>query len=429
MLTPRSRLGYHYYPDDRHFTQADLETWLPVLDSLGAQWLTLRASPERAIPEPFVRGLVGAGIQPVVHVPLSIARLVESNLATLFTCYAQWGIQHVVVFDRPNLRASWDPSNWGRSGLVERFLDVMLPVLHAQRSSGLRPVLPPLEPGGDYWDTAFHGSLLEALARRGQSNLQAELTLAIYAWTFDRPLNWGAGGASRWPEARPYHTPEGCQDQRGLRAFDWYRSVAETSGLAHLPMLVIAGGALPNAADPAIGADSHTEQNLAIARALQSEDIPPSLLNFAFYPLATDPDHTDHGAAWFPTLEAPRPVVAAFRRLAELAPKNAVSATEKPIKHYLLLPSGTGASFIQEWEKLAEFTAAHHPATGFSLEEARLAQQVTLAGDEESISPEVEYALRASGCRVQRLTRGADSRTDSSPVAEGCRAAFAEAGV
>jgi hypothetical protein len=428
MPTPSTRLGYHYYPDDQHFTQADLETWLPVLDSLGARWLTLRASPERAIPEPFIRGLVDGGIQPVVHIPLPVAPLVESNLGTLFSCYAQWGIQHVVVFDRPNLRTSWQLVSWGRSGLVDRFLDLLLPVLLSQRSSGLRPILPALEPGGDYWDTAFLGNLLEALARRGQSSLMAELTLAIYAWTLDRPLDWGAGGPSRWPEARPYHTPEGCQDQRGLRAFDWYRSVAEASGLADLPMLVIAGGALPTMADASIGPDLHTEQNLAIARALQSEQIPPSVLNFAFYILATEPDHPDHGAAWFPSLEAPRPVVAAFRRLAELAPKGKDLAADKPIKHYLLLPSGTGASFIQEWEKLAEFTADHHPAIGFSFEEARLAQEVTLAGGEESISPEVEYALRASGCHVRRMTPAADGRPRSSTEAEACCPSFAKAG-
>ena len=52
------QLGFHYFPDDQHFTDQDLDTWTPILASLEARWLTLRASARRAIPENFIKGLM-----------------------------------------------------------------------------------------------------------------------------------------------------------------------------------------------------------------------------------------------------------------------------------------------------------------------------------------------------------------------------------
>ncbi len=68
-----NRLGFHYYPDDRHYTEKDLSAWLPALSALGAGWLTLRGSAARAVPEPFVRGLLEAGITPIISLPLRLA--------------------------------------------------------------------------------------------------------------------------------------------------------------------------------------------------------------------------------------------------------------------------------------------------------------------------------------------------------------------
>ncbi len=66
------RIGYHYYPDERHYTQKDLETWLPILASLGARWVTLRGSTVRSIPESFLRALIDADISPIVPHPCSL---------------------------------------------------------------------------------------------------------------------------------------------------------------------------------------------------------------------------------------------------------------------------------------------------------------------------------------------------------------------
>jgi hypothetical protein len=406
MSTADSHLGYHYFPDDRHYTQADLGNWLPVFDSLGARWVVLCASAQRAVPEAFLRGLIQAGLEPVVHMALRVSGVSLAEMTPLLTSYAHWGVRFVVVGDRPNMRANWLHSEWSRPGLAERFVEEFLPILQVQRAVGLRPTLPPLEPGGDYWDTSFLPAVLEALDRRGHGALLQELTLALYAWTFDHPLDWGAGGPDRWPGVRPYHTPEGSQDHRGFRIFEWYSAAVRSSGMERLPMLVIAGGALRSVQRSVLSPDLQSERNLAIARAFVHGEIPDDVLNFAFYPLVVEAGHPDEPSAWFPPSGEPRPVVTAIRRLVDASHAGAPRRPDKPLKHYLLLPAGLGTSLLQEWDVLSEFAAAHRPTVGFSPEEARWAEQVTIAGDEAAVSLSVEESLRAAGCRVQRFVRG-----------------------
>src|SRR3989304_105946 len=111
------RIGFHYFPDDQHFTQTLLESWLPILESLNARW-------------------------PSGH-------------------------------------------------------------------------------GGDYRDCGFRSAIVDGLVRRGQAGLLEDLALAIHAFAYRRPLDWGKGGPARWPEAQPYHTPQGAQGPRGLPHSDW----------------------------------------------------------------------------------------------------------------------------------------------------------------------------------------------------------------
>ncbi len=62
-------------------------------------------------------------------------------------------------------------ATWARQDLVERFLDRFLPVAAAAIEEGINPILPPLEPGGSYWDTSFLQSMLTSLVRRGPAVL------------------------------------------------------------------------------------------------------------------------------------------------------------------------------------------------------------------------------------------------------------------
>lgn len=404
MSISRSRLGFHYFPDDRHFTRSDAEAWMPILTGLEAGWLVLRAGPEKAVPETFLRSVIDSGIEPVVHLPVRVGSVGEQDLAPLFASYARWGVRYVVVFDRPNTRASWESSEWSRGGLVERFLDRILPIWRLAEASGLAPVVPPLEPGGDYWDTAFLEAALASLVRRGEQSLLDHLVLGLYAWTYDQPLTWGAGGPNAWPETRPYLTPPGSQDQRGFRIFDWYSGVAARVLEHDLPTLVLAGGATPPRGRSGLMGDSYGEQNAQIAARVQTDDFPASILNFAFFCLSADESSPHAHTAWFSAADSPRPWVEAVRRSIRTAAKAVRPAPARWLAHYMLLPAGDMAVLAARWESLLPFVADGHPVIGFSPREARAAERVTLVGDVDQLSVELEEELRQAGCRVGRIS-------------------------
>jgi hypothetical protein len=404
MSSENNRIGFYYYPDDQHYTQSDLNLWLPVLQSMGAGWLTIQGSPDRAVPETFIRGLLEADIEPIIHIPCKVGSVSSETITPVLNSYARWGVRYVAVYDRPNLKSSWDPSEWSRPGLVERFVDHILPLLKTQETAGLKPVMPPLEPGGDYWDTAFLEEALGSFERRGEQGLLQELVLGIYAWTYGKSIDWGKGGPSQWPEARPYHTPPECEDQIGFRTFDWYKQIAKNIIQRALPMVVIAGGELPSDEIQGLGPDPHAERNLAIVRALYSDEVPTEVINFAFYHLASYPDRKDNASAWYLNADQPKPVVPMIQRLLNSESKEGQPQEEKPLQHYVLLPPRPSPQYTQNWDVIGPFVLAVQPVVGFSPREARLAERVTLFGDEGVIPQKVEQELRASGCNVRRFT-------------------------
>ena len=395
MTSPLSRLGFHYFPDESHYTERDLEEWLPVLLKLSARWLVLSASVKRSIPEPFVRGIVEAGIRPVVWIKSGMTEASPRELAPLLTSYAGWGVQEVVVFDRPNQRASWGAMDWSRPELVERFVDRMLPILQLEKSVGLNPVFPPLEPGGDYWDTAFLETALLSIQRRGQSGLLRKACLAIYGWTFGHPLDWGYGGPANWPEARPYEALEGIQDQIGFRTFDWYQVITKSLLGVELPMIVVAGG--PGNAEAARERPAQTVSE--ILRVLQASEIPDSVLAFSFYLLVSDLDSPAYPNAWFAAPGDPKPLVAAAKRMIDATGKQITFQADKPLKHYVLLPQGS----LTDDSWMAARQLVEDAVVGFSADEAAQAKRVTLVGDEAAIPPSVERRLTREGCQVLRV--------------------------
>ena len=423
MVSAKGQIGFHYYPDDRHFTQKDLDYWQPILTSLSASWLTLKATAARAIPEFFIQGLSEIGVKPIIHLPAQVGSLPATELTTLMASYAHWGVEHVVVYDRPNMRSAWNPSEWSKVGLVERFLDQVLPILQAQRGAGLKPVLPPLEPGGDYWDTAFLSACLKGLLRRGQKDLVRSLALAGYLWTNEKPLSWGAGGPRQWPEAKPYHTPEGSQDQRGFHLFDWYGQISTDVTGQRLPLLVIGGGDLPHGNDPIKAQDTHAEVNLAIARQIVAGEHTSDFENFAFFLLAAEAEDPLQKHAWFPALRPPLPVVDAFKRLIASGPKQVPPQPEKAIPHYLLLPNDQRAA-RETWLQASDYALAHPElVVGFSPEVAAKAARVTLAGGEDRFSLVLENQLRTAGCVVQRMSFVQQLGASKSPLKEAVNAA------
>lgn len=446
---PLARLGVHYFPDTLHYRESDLETWLPHLAALRMSWLALQAPLERAIPEHFLSGLLAAGIQPILQfrLPLALALLHadgnQAGLRLLFNAYARWGVQYVVLFDRPNLRRSWPAAAWTQADLVERFVDLFLPLAQMAAQSGLSPVLPPLQPGGDYWDLAFLRLALRSLQRRlgrGDGRLLDRLALSAYAASEDRPVDWGSGGVERWPGARPYDGQPGMQDQRGLHIADWYLPLCQAELGRSRPFFLLGAGSyagstpgdeIDAARELALAHDEsgHAQRNLELVRCVAGgfpstpgvENTPPSATLHAgvtagvFWLLAAQEGTPLAASAWFQvggaggkTVLKSRPLVDALRRCLGTEPPASqpslpAGEADHPIPHYILLPLYAWGAAEWDLALIAPLLQQAHPTVGFSLEEARLARRVTVVGNERSISAEALAMLQQAGCQVERL--------------------------
>ena len=444
-----TRLGFHYFPDTLHYRESDLNTWLPELRSMGASWVTLVTPNDRAIPEIFLRGLTSAGIEPILHFHLPLDQSIQINdMRLLFHTYARWGMHYVTLFDRPNLRTSWPATAWAQSNLVERFLDVYLPLAKAATQAGLIPVFPPLEPGGDYWDTAFLRGALQGIQRRGHHQLLQKFVIGAYAYPGNRPLDWGAGGPERWPGARPYHTPQGSQDQRGFRIFDWYLTQIRAVVDGPCAILLLGAGCRPgdqfDPSFPPVDRAAHAKTNLSIATLMVGKDrlagkgivdseneerVPAEVLACNFWLLASTKDHPSAGDAWIQPDGNTLPVAGAMRQwfsklenptektqprpTRETIPHNptypvAPSLQSRKnghsIQHYLLLPTYEWG--IADWhlDVIRPFVKKYRPTIGFSIKEAKQAARVTLIGGSQSFPDTVLDELRSANCTVEQIS-------------------------
>lgn len=421
-LRADTRLGFHYFPDSLHYREVDLYAWMPEIKALGGSWLTLIAPNDRAIPEAFLRGLMREYIEPILHFRLPVDHPTDlDSLGLLLHAYADWGVRYVALYDRPNLRANWSPSAWVRSDLVERFLDVFIPAANLVQQVGLVPIFPPLEPGGDYWDTAFLRGALQGILRRGQNQLAENLILGAYAWVNKHALNWGAGGPERWPQARPYHTPEGQEDQRGFYVFDWYLAIAEAVLSASRPVILLGAGYNPASRvkrTVKLDLEQHARINQSIRMVMQDStpvaaqpeggffSVSAQVLACNYWLLAADAAAPERYLAWFQADGRTLPVVEAFKNKDELknssAAMQAISPSMRPIAHYLLL-APSGVPLQETLSGLLPWISENRPTIGFSIEEAALAARVTIHDGAEMFSEELINSLRSAGCTVQRL--------------------------
>jgi len=398
-----NRLGFHYFPDTQHFRQHDLNIWLPRLESLGARWLVLTAPTNRAIPENFILALVKANIQPILHFQIQRGQSPDlDDLQLLLATYQRWGVRYVTFFDQPNMHKVWQPAVWAQADLVERFLDLYLPLAVASLNACLTPIFPPLKPGGDYWDTAFLRLALQSLRRRGQHDLLNQLVIGAYSCPGNHPIQWGAGGPERWPNARPYYTPPGVEDQRGFRIFDWYAAISQAVLTTPIPIFLFGMGYSSEV-------DNRVNRNLTITRLLEGEfiegyeAIPPEVIGGAFGNLASFDGDSIPG--WFLHNGEPNPQAEAIRKLAEkLSESSHSSQTETPcFRHYLLLPSYEWGISDYHLDIIRPIIKKYQPTVGFSLDEALYAKRVTVIGGEEAFSESSLNKLRAAGALVKRI--------------------------
>ncbi len=428
---PNTRFGIHYYPDTLHYRDTDLLTCLPLLKDLAISWIILEAPIDRAIPEAFLSALIGSGIEPVLHfhLPLDPAPPVD-DLRLLFGAYSRWGVHYAILFDRPNARSSWPARSWVQAHLIERFLDVFLPYAECALQSGLMPVFPPLEPGGDFWDTAFLRLALQGFSRRGQAALLDSLVLSAYADPAGHPLSWGAGGPERWPQTRPYITPADSQDQRGFHVYDWYQAAALSVRVDPCPILLLGVSSGNHQAAKEEYASRAPDPILAISRLLEGEQVydpstdlpldplPEQILSCSFrIPSALEPDPekvSEQDQQALSALKVLRKGVAeanfqVFEQQEDetepAAPPVTISEQDQdhPIHHYLLLPAYEWG--VSDWhlEIIRPYIKKHRPTIGFSLTEAAHAERVTLIGGSQSFPEKAINDLRQAGCQVEQI--------------------------
>ncbi len=399
-------LGIYYFPDDLHYRHKDFETWLPEIQAMGLGWVTLRGSARRAVPELFVRALLQAGLQPIVHLPEAPIRPLAGEVAPLLHAYARWGVHYVALFAPPNLQSSWTSVDWQRGSPVELFLDAFVPAAKVMLEAGLAPVFPALHSGGDYWDLAFLDAALAALVARGEADLLASMTFAVEAWTYNRPVAWGAGGAARWPHVRPYLTPPDSQDHRGFGMIDWVQEIVTRHAGQARPLLMVRGGAVLgenlDANFPAVDEKRHLDLNSELARMVIDRRAPDGLLNLAFWLLSAEPGSPASAQAWFRADGTTLPIVTALKRLGERARARRAEETQgKVIAHYLLVPGGLAALNGAAWQGLQDYLRTVRPTIGDSIDEAVRAERVTLFA--ESAPAAMIRTLRSAGCVVDHV--------------------------
>jgi hypothetical protein len=76
----------------------------------------------------------------------------------------------------------------------------------------------------------------------------------------------------------------------------------------------------------------------------------------------------------------------------------------KPIEHYVLFWGKADSWAHQDWQAATDYMGRFRATAGFSPEEAASARYVTIVGGPAGVSTEVERALAASDCRVDRLS-------------------------
>lgn len=402
MANIRQNLGFSYFSAPEYLIRNRVETWFPILNSLGSSQLILEASFDRAIPEDVFQTAYENGQEIIIHFKgeLPLARKFN-EVAILLDTYARWGVKYIILGDQPNSKSGWASTGWRNDNLVDHFLDRFIPLADYIEKLGLIPVFPPLQPGGDYWDTAFMEMAIRGLQRRQMSALLEKFCIASYAHTFSRSLTWGAGGPESWPSARPYGTPEGQQDQLGFNHFEWMQAVVERTCGERPSVLILDAG---NPATDQSNRDQALESIQRVVKACLGEELAQEMpaLDGSLLACTFDLDTLAEVLEGNLTVSALQAIFKSGED-GNLGSAGKAIGDEKPITHYLLLPAHeTGVSDVV-LNKVRPIIKQYSPTVGFSLEEAKLAKRVSVFPDPLLFTDEKLNTLRAAGCSVEIL--------------------------
>lgn len=428
-----NRLGFHYFPDTIHYGTKDLQLWLPELIQMNVGWLVLKSPTNYAIPEEFIKSLIQNNIQPVIHFDVEINTPVKPNdLKVILHAYARWGVRYVVFFNSPNLKTSWAQGTWSQEDPVERFLDRFLPFARTAEQVGLISVFPPLQPGGDYWDTTFLKKMLASIQKRKSIESVTNLHIAVSAQTFNKPLDWGHGATTQWQSPSPYMNPGNSQDHIGFRTCEWYTEIIQNAlGITPKIMLFWYGSSDHLNIDSS-KYESSFHELVELAQAVPSLSDEPNgpavlgenIIACNFWLLSSSKKMRQSKFAWFS--ENAKPKVTAVDEVKKLKPLSKggtqmfddltakqVAKWMYPIDHYLLLPTYDWGIPEHILERVRPLIREEQPTIGFSISEAALSRKVTVWNENNAFTENDLCYLRESGCQIEEhIARGINIATN-----------------
>jgi hypothetical protein len=399
--------GLTYFSSPEFYVSKKINAWMPICKKIGATVIVLQANFSRAIPEDVFLCAKDNQLKPIVYFTsdLPLARKFN-DVAFLLDVYAKWGVNEIILGNKPNMKRAWPSSGWHDENLVDHFLDRFIPFATHTVRLGMNPVAPPLQPGGDYWDTAFMESFLLGLKRRQLSEILAHLLISSYAYTFEKPLSWGRGGPERWSNPGPYQSAEGQQDQLGFNHYEWMQAIGrKVTGQVFQTIILDAGSPchLFSQEDPGVIFESIREiiqfcknkelNNQEDENSLRTNDSPTRVITYSLDTLneiMPDPFEPEH-------------LFGLFEQNVEVKSGFMSNIKSHPIKHYLLLPlhqSGVSDAILN---KVRPIVKAFQPTIGFSLNEASMAEKVSIYPDPSIFSEDDINQLRTSGCIVDIL--------------------------
>lgn len=298
----RTKIGFNYFQDYDHYRQEDVQKWLPKLKDMNVGWLVLNAPDTISISENFIKPFLESGIEIILHFKFSPKELPNLNdFDLLIKNYARWGVRYVCVFDKPNMRNQWEKSEWQQTNIVQRFADLFSLVSQPILAAGMMPILPPLEPGGDFWDTAFLETLLREFKKNYSPALLQSIGVGANAWFDEKPISWGAGGQDIFPATKPYFTPKNSEDQKGFRIFEWYNTVIYSVVEKGMPIFLMAVGE----EHALISEERHMETLEGILETIDGKQtdmlkrMPENVVSCNFWHLAASPKNGFAIQAWF----------------------------------------------------------------------------------------------------------------------------------
>ncbi len=399
-------LGFTYFSTPKSYLNTQLTEWLDAIRNLGASSIIFQSDFSRAIPEdPFLIANE-YGLSPIVHFVPELPKAKDFNKASiLLDVYAKRGVQKVILGSQPNVKSAWPSSGWQFENLVDQFLDRFIPLAHYAVQIGMKPILPPLQPGGDFWDTSFIALVFSGLKSRQVDKVLNQLIISSFGHTFGKSLSWGKGGPERWTGSKPYKTPDGQEDQKGFYNFEWYQSIAERELMRPVPAIILEAGFSgsntkqepPERTIVTIKKIMHAISKNQEKGNSDDEIKLNRLLQGCFFSL----DKLNG------SMQGELSVQGLYKLFGEPEAAKIVQDfdldNQKIISHYLLLPTHANSISDAILNKVRPVIKKYRPTIGFSLVEASFAEKVSVYPDPIMFPEEVINQLRRAGCKVEIL--------------------------